>query len=100
MGKRLYKTYKGLTNIIIRISDGTPEGKENAVLVNSHVDSTLPSPGAGTSSLLKSFLMSYVLWSPADDALSVGVMLECIRVLVHTPDWEPTHAIIFCALIS
>ncbi|CAL1714519.1 unnamed protein product [Somion occarium] len=77
MGKRLYKTYKGLTNIIVRISDGTPEGKENAVLVNSHVDSTLPSPGA------------------ADDALSVGVMLECIRVLVHTPDWEPTHAIIF-----
>ncbi|KAI9062799.1 hypothetical protein FKP32DRAFT_1629419 [Trametes sanguinea] len=77
MGRRLYKTYVNLTNIIVRVSDGTEEGKEHAVLVNSHVDSTLPSPGA------------------ADDALSVGVMLECIRVLVNTPDWEPKHAIVF-----
>ncbi|KAI0364703.1 hypothetical protein BV20DRAFT_1029237 [Pilatotrama ljubarskyi] len=77
MGKRLYKNYVNLTNIILRVSDGTEEGKEHAVLVNAHVDSTLPSPGA------------------ADDALSVGVMLECARVLVHTPDWEPTHAIVF-----
>jgi len=79
MGKRLYKTYRDLSNIIVRISDGTPEGKEHAVLVNSHLDSTLPSPGA------------------ADDALSVGVMLDCMRVLIETPDWSPTHAIIFCA---
>ncbi|KAI0792197.1 hypothetical protein C8Q75DRAFT_754855 [Abortiporus biennis] len=77
MGKRLYKTYRALSNTIVRLSDGTEEGKANAVLVNSHVDSTLPSPGA------------------SDDALSVGVMLECIRVLVSTPDWEPKHAIIF-----
>ena len=78
MGKRLYKTYVSLTNIIVRVSDGTDEGKQHAVLVNSHVDSTLPSPGA------------------ADDALSVGVMLECIRFLVNTPGWEPKHAIVFC----
>ena len=78
MGKRLYKTYVDLTNIIVRLSDGTEEGKKNAVLVNSHVDSTLPSPGA------------------ADDALPVGVMLENFRVLIHTPGWEPKHAIIFC----
>lgn len=77
MAKRLYKTYVNLTNIVVRVSDGTERGKEHAVLVNSHLDSTLPSPGA------------------ADDALSVGVMLECIRVLIHTPSWEPTHAIIF-----
>ncbi|KAI0676099.1 hypothetical protein C8Q78DRAFT_369024 [Trametes maxima] len=77
MGRRLYKTYVNLTNIIVRVSDGTAVGKEHAVLVNSHVDSTLPSPGA------------------ADDALSVGVMLECIRVLVNTPGWEPKHAIVF-----
>ncbi|KAG6889796.1 hypothetical protein C0992_004061 [Termitomyces sp. T32_za158] len=76
MSKRLYKTYVDLTNIIVRISDGTSEGKEHAVLVNAHLDSTLPSPGA------------------ADDALSVGVMLDCIRVLVNTPDWSPKHAII------
>ncbi|KAF8885097.1 hypothetical protein CPB84DRAFT_1816896 [Gymnopilus junonius] len=77
MGKRLYKTYVNLSNIIVRISDGTPEGKEHAVLVNSHLDSTLPSPGA------------------ADDALSVGVMLDCMRVLIETPEWSPKHAIIF-----
>jgi len=77
MGKRLYKTYVNLTNIVVRVSDGTPEGKEHAVLVNSHLDSTLPSPGA------------------ADDAISVGVMLECMRVLIETPTWSPKHAIIF-----
>lgn len=78
MQKRLYKTYVNLTNIIVRVSDGTERGIEHAVLVNSHLDSTLPSPGA------------------ADDALSVGVMLDCMRVLIGTPDWEPSHAIIFC----
>lgn len=55
MGRRLYKTYVGLTNVVVRLSNGTEEGKVHAVLINSHVDSTLPSPGA------------------ADDALSVGV---------------------------
>jgi Zn-dependent M28 family amino/carboxypeptidase len=80
MGKRLYKVYKDITNIVVRISDGTPASKEHAVLVNAHLDSTLPSPGA------------------ADDALSVGVMLECMRVLVGTPGWSPTWSIIFCEL--
>ncbi|EAU90683.2 hypothetical protein CC1G_03952 [Coprinopsis cinerea okayama7 len=77
MGKRLYKTYANLSNIIVRISDGTNEGKEHALLVNAHLDSTLPSPGA------------------ADDAISVGVMLDCMRVLVDTPNWSPKHAVIF-----
>ncbi|KAG5638589.1 hypothetical protein H0H81_011675 [Sphagnurus paluster] len=77
MNKRLYKTYVNLTNIIVRISDGTPEGKEHAVLVNSHLDSTLPSPGA------------------ADDAIAVGIMLDCMRVLINTPKWTPKHAIVF-----
>jgi Zn-dependent M28 family amino/carboxypeptidase len=80
MGKRLYKTYADLTNIVIRVSDGTSEGKKHAVLVSAHLDSTLPSPGA------------------ADDALSVGVMLDCIRVLTHSPGWTPSHAIVFCKL--
>ncbi|GJE93217.1 M28 family metallopeptidase [Phanerochaete sordida] len=77
MAKRLYKTYVNLSNIVVRVSDGTKAGKEHAVLINSHLDSTLPSPGA------------------ADDALSVGVMLECIRVLINTPEWEPRHSIVF-----
>lgn len=78
MGKRLYKTYVNLTNIVIRISDGTPAGKEHAILVNSHLDSTLPSPGA------------------ADDGLAVGVMLDCMRVLINTPNWSPKHSIVLC----
>lgn len=45
--QRLYKTYRDLSNVVVRVSDGTEAGKEHAVLVNSHVDSTLPSPGAG-----------------------------------------------------
>lgn len=77
MSTRLYKTYVDLSNIILRVSDGTEHSKSDAVLVNAHLDSTLPSPGA------------------ADDALAVGVMLECARTLIETPGWEPTHAIIF-----
>lgn len=81
MGKRVYKTYVNLTNIIIRISDGTPAGKEHAILVNAHLDSTLPSPGA------------------ADDGLAVGVMLDVMRVLINTPDWSPKHSIVLCKSI-
>ncbi|EIW75315.1 hypothetical protein CONPUDRAFT_169679 [Coniophora puteana RWD-64-598 SS2] len=77
MNKRLYKRYVDLSNIVIRVSDGTEAGKADAVLVNSHLDSTLPSPGA------------------ADDALAVGVMIECMRVLINTPDWSPKHAVVF-----
>ncbi|KAJ7289288.1 hypothetical protein C8J57DRAFT_1277230 [Mycena rebaudengoi] len=77
MGKRLYKSYQNLTNIVIRVSDGTEEGKAHALLINSHLDSTVPSPGA------------------ADDALAVGIMLDCIRVLADTPEWSPSHAAIF-----
>jgi Zn-dependent M28 family amino/carboxypeptidase len=82
MGKRLYKTYANLSNIIVRISDGTEEGKEHALLVNSHLDSTLPSPGA------------------ADDGLPVGVMLDCMRVLLGTPEWSPKHAAIFRKIVN
>lgn len=77
MGKRLYKTYRDLSNIIVRVSNGTDAGKAHAILINAHLDSTLPSPGA------------------ADDALSCGVMLEALRVLTQTPGWSPHHAIIF-----
>lgn len=77
LSARLYKTYVNLSNIVLRISDGTEQGKENAMLVNSHVDSTLPSPGA------------------ADDALAVGVMIEVARTLIDTPQWSPSHSIIF-----
>ena len=82
LNTRLYKTYVNLTNIILRISDGTEEGKEHAVLLNAHLDSTLPSPGA------------------ADDALPGGVMLEVARNLVLTKTWEPSFSVIFCECFS
>jgi hypothetical protein len=40
-----HQKYHGLGNVIVRLSDGTPESKANAILVNAHLDSTLPSPG-------------------------------------------------------
>ncbi|KAH8111785.1 hypothetical protein DFH11DRAFT_1842399 [Phellopilus nigrolimitatus] len=76
LGKRLYKTYVRLTNIVVRISNGTEEGKQHAVLANAHLDSTLPSPGA------------------ADDALAAGILLEAARTLVRTPHWSPAHALV------
>jgi Zn-dependent M28 family amino/carboxypeptidase len=77
MDQKVYKTYTELTNIIVRISNGSPQGKEHALLVNAHVDSTLMTPGA------------------ADDAMPVGVMLECMRVLLADATWEPSTAVIF-----
>jgi Zn-dependent M28 family amino/carboxypeptidase len=76
MGKRLYKTYRDLSNIVVRVSNGTAAGKAHAILVNAHLDSTLPSPGA------------------ADDALSCGVLMEAFRVMTQTPGWSPKHAMI------
>ncbi|TDL26482.1 hypothetical protein BD410DRAFT_741807 [Rickenella mellea] len=72
---RLYKTYVNLTNIVLRISS-TPSSREHAVLVNSHLDSTLPSPGA------------------ADDAFAVGVMIEVARNLIERRGWEPEWAVV------
>ncbi|KAF9386312.1 hypothetical protein CPC16_007593, partial [Podila verticillata] len=56
------KMYTNMTNIIVRLSCG-PECDKSSILLNSHYDTTLGSPGA------------------ADDALGVGVMMEIIRVM-------------------
>ncbi|GAA5858742.1 hypothetical protein JCM8547_004967 [Rhodosporidiobolus lusitaniae] len=63
MDKMVWKKYFGISNVIVRLSDGTPASKANAILVNAHSDSTLPSPGA------------------ADDLVGVAVMLESLRVM-------------------
>ncbi|GAA5888919.1 hypothetical protein JCM6882_002906, partial [Rhodosporidiobolus microsporus] len=63
MGKMVWKKYFGVSNVIVRLSDGTPSSKANAILVNAHSDSTLPSPGA------------------ADDLIGVAAMLEALRVM-------------------
>ncbi|EPX70912.1 peptidase [Schizosaccharomyces octosporus yFS286] len=76
MNKHVIKKYHGLRNIAVRLSNGTDASKEEAVLVNAHVDSTLPSPGA------------------TDDALAVGILLENLRVLSSQPI-PLTHSVVF-----
>jgi hypothetical protein len=46
MSSVVWKKYYSMSNVVVRISDGTDAGKEHAVLLNAHLDSTLPSPGA------------------------------------------------------
>lgn len=63
MSSVVWKKYYSMSNLIVRISDGTDASKANSVLLNSHIDSTLPSPGA------------------ADDGAGVGIMVELLRIL-------------------
>lgn len=67
MDKLVWKRYLSVSNVVVRLSAGTEASKANAILVNAHLDSTLPSPGA------------------ADDVAGVAVMLEALRVLSSTP---------------
>ncbi|KAF9581028.1 hypothetical protein BGW38_002104 [Lunasporangiospora selenospora] len=60
------KMYTNMTNIIVRLSCG-PECDQNSILLNSHYDTTLGSPGA------------------VDDGLGVGVMMEVLRVMSRRP---------------
>ncbi|KAI7903657.1 uncharacterized protein BX663DRAFT_485772 [Cokeromyces recurvatus] len=76
MDKMVLKAYTNVTNIIVRLScpvnPQNPENRsceENAVLLNSHFDTTLGSPGA------------------TDDGSGTAVMLDIIRVLSQR-DWS------------
>lgn len=79
------KAYTNITNIIVRLScpegdnvDGVRSCEDNAILVNSHFDTTLGSPGA------------------TDDGSGTAVMLEIIRVLSQR-DWTGyKNSIVFC----
>ena len=76
----LYQQYSGVKNVVARLSSGRL-GQERrsppAVLVNCHYDSVPQSPGA------------------SDDAVSCGVMLETIRVLVTNNKTVLTNDLIF-----
>ncbi|KAI9318759.1 hypothetical protein BX666DRAFT_1855668 [Dichotomocladium elegans] len=82
MDNMVLKAYTNVTNIIVRLScpeDRSPDRgcEKNAILLNSHFDTTLGSPGA------------------ADDGSGTAVMLEIIRVLSHR-DWTNyRNAIVF-----
>lgn len=65
MDHDVLKTYASLSNVILRISNGSDEAKANALLLNAHVDSQITGPGA------------------ADDAIGVGIMMELARVLIE-----------------
>ncbi|BEJ13055.1 hypothetical protein CspHIS471_0302290 [Cutaneotrichosporon sp. HIS471] len=68
MGHDVLKVYAGIRNVVLQIRAKNPitprTVKKDAILVGSHIDSTLPSPGA------------------ADDGMGVGVMLDVARILV------------------
>lgn len=76
MDKLVWKKYYNITNVIVRLSDGTEASKANAILVNAHLDSTLPSPGA------------------ADDLVGVAIQLESLRVIANSPR-RLTNSIVF-----
>ncbi|WVR06737.1 hypothetical protein IAU60_003772 [Kwoniella sp. DSM 27419] len=67
------KAYSGIGNVIFKISANHPPSynasaptiEKDTVLLGSHIDSTMPAPGA------------------ADDGIGVGVMLDVARVLVE-----------------
>lgn len=44
MDHDVLKVYKGITNVILRIK--SPGEQNDAILLGSHIDSTLPAPGA------------------------------------------------------
>ena len=56
-----------MTNVIARVSCGKGCDKDAAVLINTHFDSSLGTPGA------------------MDTATPIGVMLEMVRNLLHRP---------------
>ncbi|CBQ69193.1 conserved hypothetical protein [Sporisorium reilianum SRZ2] len=63
MSSVVWKRYYSMSNLVVRISDGTDDSKANSLLLNAHLDSTLPSPGG------------------ADDGVGVAILLEALRVL-------------------
>ena len=76
MSSVVWKKYYGMSNLIVRISDGTGESKKDALLLNAHLDSTLPSPGA------------------ADDGAGVGILYEILRLFTTAPLPKLRHSVI------
>ncbi|BFZ57962.1 hypothetical protein PYCC9005_005019 [Savitreella phatthalungensis] len=82
MGKVVMKQYADIENVVVRISSKrNPSSKQNAVLVNAHLDSTLPSPGA------------------ADDALGIAIQLELIRIITSRKPKNGTDPLMDNSLI-
>lgn len=76
LGHPVWKRYYGMSNMVVRISDGTNVSKAHTLLLNAHLDSTLPSPGA------------------ADDGAGVAILLEVLRVLTMPGAPRAHHGIL------
>lgn len=70
--------YTNVTNVVVRVARKglAPPAMTDALLLSAHYDSTLGTPGA------------------SDDAMGVGVLLECLSNVVHSQDDLP-HPLIF-----
>ena len=69
--------YRKITNVLVRISPKDSYPPKNTVLMNGHFDSVPGSPGA------------------SDDAVSCAVMLEIIRCLAQTRNFNFVHGVVF-----
>lgn len=69
--------YRKVTNVLVRITLKDSYPPKNTVLVNGHFDSVPGSPGA------------------SDDAVSCAVMLEIIRCIAQTRNFEFVHGVVF-----
>ena len=69
--------YREVTNILVRITMKKNYPPKNTVLVNGHFDSVPGSPGA------------------SDDAVSCAVMLEILRCLAETQNFDFDHGVVF-----
>jgi hypothetical protein len=72
--------YTDITNIVVRLSS-SDASKRNAILVNAHTDSTLPSPGAADDLAGKLFHFNMLTGLISIPFLGVAVMLEILRVM-------------------
>ena len=69
--------YREVTNILVRITPKDYYPPKNTVLVSGHFDSVPGSPGA------------------SDDAVSCAVMLEILRCLAQTQNFDFIHGVVF-----
>ncbi|RKP03112.1 hypothetical protein CXG81DRAFT_9958, partial [Caulochytrium protostelioides] len=76
MGQPVVKMFSNITNIAVRIGCGAA-CNAHTILMNGHVDSTIVSPGA------------------SDDAATIGVMLDMVRLYSLKPRSYYKNAIVF-----
>jgi hypothetical protein len=70
--------YRGVQNVVVRLSSSPYKPGKSALMLNCHFDSVPHSPGA------------------SDDAISCAVMLEVLEVMATDPNQEPlAHDVIF-----